>query len=190
MSIDINTPDYFELRYTNFAAGPYEKNGNCNIGLWDRGVGVGYVTECLIKCDVSGIPAGSTVTAVTIDFDIVTNTLISNQTMEACEQDQGGWTDTGSLPVYDNPFTSSNPWPAALSSLGGLNGGSSGTQTIPTSAGLVALLQDFIDGVKTAADGIILQMYTGTTAWYLDIDTLKVNVTYTAPVSRRVFIID
>ncbi len=190
MPVNITTPDYFEMNYLNFVAQAYEKNGSCNIGQWFRNVGIGYSTECLVKCDVSGIPAGSIVTGVTIDFDIVANTLVGNQTMVVAEQDTGGWTDTGSLPVFDNPFSVNNPWPAALSSLGGLNGGSSGTQTIPTSAGLVSLFQDFVDGVKTDADGVILQMNTATTAWHLDIDTITVNVTYTEPVSRRVFIVD
>jgi len=177
--------DWYGLGWVNTVVDAYQKNGTIKVGRYLRNASNLYVSEGLIACDISGIPAGSTVTAVTCSFNLSSTNLSGApaQTIVLQKQDNGAWTDNGSTqPKYDAanpPFDTSRSWPAALSSLGSINSGDSGTKTIPSSAGLVSLVQDWVNGTGTAHDGLILGMSCAYFDWYININTITVDVTYT-----------
>jgi hypothetical protein len=172
--------DYFRLWQENTVVQPYLKNSAMRFGEYLRGHGNFYVAEILIACNTSSIPSGSTVTSVTIDFNITVNNLSSTLTAGVYKQNKGSWTDTGSTPVY-NTFSNSH-WGTALTTLSVSNTPSTGNITFPTSASLVSLVQGWVNGIGTPADGLILGIDAAFFGWYLTGTVTNVNVTYTEPV--------
>lgn len=171
--------DYFRLWQENTVNQAYLKNSAMRFGEYLRGAGNFYVAEILIACNTSSIPSGSTVTAVTIDFNITVNNLGSTLTASVHKQDKGSWTDTGSAPTY-NTFANT-AWASALTTLSVSNTPSTGNITFPTSAGLVSLVQDWVNGTGSASDGLILAINAAYFGWFLTGTVTNVNVTYTAP---------
>lgn len=171
--------DYFRLWQENTVVQPYLKNSAMRFGQYLRGVGNFYVSEILIACNTSSIPSGSTVTAVTIDFNITVNSLGSSLTASVHKQDKGSWTDTGSAPVY-NTFANT-AWGSALTTLSVSNTPATGNITFPSSTGLVSLVQEWVNGVGNPADGLILGINASFFGWFLTGTVTNVNVTYTPP---------
>lgn len=171
--------DYFRLWQENTVVQPYLKNSAMRFGEYLRGPGNFYVAEILIACNTSSIPSGSTVSAVTIDFDITVNSLGSTLTASVHQQNAGSWTDTGTAPVF-NTFNTTTAWPAALTTLSVSNTPSTGNITFPTSASLVSLVQGWVNGTGNAADGLILGINASFFGWFLTGTVTNVNVTYTA----------
>jgi hypothetical protein len=176
--------DYFRLWQENTVDQPYLKNSAMRFGQYLRGAGNFYVAEILIACNTSSIPSGSTVTSVTIDFNITVNNLSSTLTASVHKQDKGSWTDTGSSPTY-NTFANT-AWPSALTTLSVSNTPSTGNITFPSSASLVSLVQGWVNGTGSASDGLILGINAAFFGWFLTGTVTNVNVTYTTPtVSTR-----
>lgn len=173
--------DYFRLWQENTVDQPYLKNSAMRFGQYLRGAGNFYVSEILIACNTSSIPSGSTVTSVTIDFNITVNNLSSTPlTASVHKQDKGSWTDTGSAPTY-NTFTNT-AWASALTTLSVNNTPASGNITFPTSASLVSLVQGWVNGTGNPADGLTLGINAAFFGWYLTGTVTNVNVTYTPAV--------
>ena len=170
--------NYFRLWQENTVVQPYLKNSAMRFGQYLRGSGNFYVSEILIACNTSSIPAGSTVSSVTIDFNITVNNLGSSLTASVHQQNQGAWTDTGTAPVY-NTFNVNNAWPTALTTLTVSNTPATGNITFPSSSGLVSLVQGWVNGTGNAADGLILAINASFFGWYLTGTVTNVNVTYT-----------
>lgn len=189
MATNTTTPDYYELFVNNTVVQPYEKNGNCGVGWYFRHPANLYTKECLVAVDVTGIPSGSTVNSVAVSFDIQSNSLGANAMIAWLqEQNQGNWTDTGSAPIYSTFTTTS--WPSAMQSVTGLTSSSTGTKTFLTNSTMVTLWQAFVDGTKTAHDGVIIAMNTNTIAWWIDINTISIVVDYTpGATTRRIFLV-
>ncbi len=175
--------DYFRLWQENTVVQPYLKNSDMRFGQYLRGTGNFYVSEILIACNTSSIPSGSIVTSVTIDFNITVNNLGSSLTASVHKQDRGSWTDTGTAPVY-NTFNISTPWPAALTTMTVSNTPATGNITFPSSTGLVSLVQEWVNGIGTPANGLILGINAAFFGWFLTGTVTNVNVTYTAPISN------
>ena len=173
------TPDRFLIGLTNYTSDGYSKNGTDKLGAY--GSRVAYCWESLMAIDLSGIPAGSTIDSVTIDVNVTANNTASLHPLVVHETAQivTGWTDTGSAPNWTTPsgFSSATAL-SSLSSSATFNG--TGLKTIPTSVGLEALFQDFLDGVKSGSDGVMISYYTGFFGYYLNQDSITVNVTYSA----------
>lgn len=184
--------NYFGLEWLNTIVSAYNKNGNARVGRYFRSATNLYVSEVLLGCNVAAIPKYSQVNSVTISFDVATTNLIGapDQTINVVEQDNGAWVDNGSTePVYnapDPPFDTSHTWPAVLSSSGGINNSSSGTLVIPSSPALVALVQDFVNEVKDAEDGLLLTMEASYFDWYLTINNISIDVDYSPPPSSPI----
>jgi hypothetical protein len=183
--------DWYALGSVNTIVDPYQKNGTVKVGKYLRDAANLYVAECLVACDVSSIPSGSTVTSVTCSFNLASTNLSGapSQTILLKKQDNGTWNDNGSTePVYNAPnppFDTSHAWPTALSSLSSISNGDSGIKTIPTSAGLVALVQEMVDGTFIAHNGIILAMTTSYYDWWININAITVDVVYTSTSSTQ-----
>lgn len=171
-------PDYFRLWIENTVNQGYFKNGNSRIGEYERAPSNFYTAECLFACSVAGIPSGSTINSVSVDFTINSTTLAGNQTLNLVEQNKGSWTDNGvSAPTFVTfPQTS---WNTVLSSV--TVGTSTGSFSVPTSSALVALFQAFVNGTKNAADGMVLSMNPQFFGWYILINSVAINVNYTPP---------
>ena len=188
--LDIST-DYYELQNDNFTGSSFLKNGIQELGRNDRDAG--YVAETLILLDLSGIPAGSTIDDVEIKFTIQTQLSGGTFTPSIHEQNKGSVTDNGSTtPSYDlrAPATSfsTTAWPAAVAQFDAIiTTGSTGVQICTTAPALEALIQDILDTTKPN-DGLIIQGNTGFFSWFLEFDTIEVNVTYTAPLLPKMII--
>ena len=170
--------DYFRIWQENTVDQGYLKNSSMRFGEYLRGAGNFYVAEILIACNTSSIPSGSTVSSVTIDFDITVNNLSSVPlTASVHKQDKGSWTDTGSSPTYGT--FANTAWASALTTLSVSNTPSTGNITFPTSAGLVSLVQDWVNGTGSASDGLILGINAAYFGWFLTGTVTNVNVTYT-----------
>ncbi len=184
MAQDISTPDYYELNQINFDGTSYQKNGAVELGKFDRETS--YVSETLIDLDLSGVPAGSIIDAVKLEFDIVSNSIDAPGTMVPTvrEQNKGAWTDNGSTePIYDTfAFTA---WPAGVATGTTVTSSTSGgtTITVASTAAFIALIQDILDGVKPN-DGIMLTGNTSFFSWFVTIDTITITIDFTSP--RRV----
>lgn len=188
MAVDIKTPDHFLIGLTNYVADGYSKNGDDKIGGY--GNRTAYIWECLAFCDISGISAGSTINSVTIDVNVTTNTTIAANDLTVHEQNKTSWTDDGSTePKWDNPAALAvGTWPSSLANSALFS--DTGLKTVTSTAALVALFQDFVDGVKDAADGVILCYQTDYFGYYLTQNAITFNVDYTAAsgANRRIFI--
>lgn len=190
-TLDIRT-DYFEMVNNNFTGTSYLKNGSAMLGSNNRDAA--FVGETLIQTDMSGIPAGSTIDAVEVKFTIDSNSFGgASFALSVHENDKGAAVDNGStVPSYDIragvSFWSTSGWPASVSSFDSLiTPASSGVQTASTTAGVEALVQDMLDAVKPQ-DGFILQGDTGFFSWFINVSTIEVNVTFTAPILSRMII--
>jgi hypothetical protein len=173
--------NYYSLWQENTVVQPYLKNMPMRFGEYLRGVGNFYVAEILIACNTSSIPSGSTVSSVTIDFAITLNSLSGSSGLNATihKQDKGSWTDTGTAPIYST--FSNTTWATALTSLP-VSVSSTSTITFPTSASLVSLVQGWVNGTGSPADGLIIALNTAYFGWFLTGTVTNVNVTYTTPV--------
>ncbi|MBP7834938.1 hypothetical protein KA025_02520 [Candidatus Saccharibacteria bacterium] len=178
---------YYRLWWQNGVVQSYLKDSAMRFGQFNRGAGILYVSEILIACDVSAIPAGSTINSATLTFSISSNNLNAvPQTAALRKQDLGSWTDTGSAPVYDT-FDTADAWPSALSTLGSLDSSSTGSKTIPTSASLVSLIQGWVDGTGTPHDGVVLTMNPAYFDYYLTVTITSFDVDYTPPQTSKGF---
>lgn len=189
--IDIST-DYFEMVNNNFDGTSYLKNGSAMLGSNNRDAA--FVGETLLETDMSGIPVGSTIDAVEVKFTIDTNSFGGTSfAIGVHENDKGAAGDNGSTsPSYDFrtglTFWSTTSWLAAVSLFdSSITSTSSGVQTASTDALIEALVQDMLDGVKPQ-NGFILQGDTGFFSWFINVSTIEVNVTYTAPIISRMII--
>ena len=189
MALDITTPDNFLIGLSNYAIDSYSKNGTDLIGGYASRIA--YCWESLLAVDLSGISGGSTIDAVTIDVNVTANNNVGANSLTVHENTLAAWTDNGSSePDRDTPTAfNSGTLPTALSSSTTFVG--TGLKTIPSSANLVSLFQDFLDSVKDPADGVFIAYYTDYFGYYLTQDEITVNVTYTAGgggPTRRIFI--
>ena len=175
--------DFFLLGLTNYAPDGYSKNAAKMGGYAGRII---YCWECLFDVDLSSIPAGSTITAVTIDVNISdNNTGVAGVTLRVHEQNKNPWADNGiSIPKWATApnQASSAAWPTALSSVGPFTG--TGLKTLPTSANLVSWFQTELDSGHTN-NGLVLTYYNEYFAWWATVGDVDINVTYTAPSSQR-----
>jgi hypothetical protein len=178
------------MHYNNTVVSAYKRSdsGSIAIGWYDRFSGHNYVKEILMAVDVSGIPAGSTINSVDIKVTNTNPTLppaSANTIVYVGEQDLGAWTDTGSAPVYDT-FSVTHQWPK-LKQVTDVNQTSwaAGTHTIPSNANMVNLWQDFVDGNKTPAHGIIIGMDTFTAVYQMGVTNVDIEVDYTAGSTTR-----
>jgi hypothetical protein len=178
MAVDIINPDRFLIGLNNYTPDAYSKNGTDRLGGYDGRVS--YCWESLMAIDLSGIPAGATIDSVTLDVNVTANNSASLHALEVHEQTLvSSWTDTPSTEPDRNTPAGFDTLTvlATLSSSATFNG--TGLKTIPTSASLVALFQDFLDGVKSGSKGIMVSYYTGYFGYYLNQDSITINVTYT-----------
>lgn len=182
MPVDIDSPDYFLIGQDNYSPEAYQKNGDCQIGGYDRDA---YCWEVLFRPNLSGVTAGADITSVTIDVSLTSGGAGGPFTLAAHDQDKGSWTDSDPEPAWsENPNNdSTDSWPTALSSVSAAR---NGVRTIPTSSNLVDWFQDVLDGIETN-DGLILSWYTEYFAWFGFVDDVTVNITYTPP--RKVMVV-
>ncbi len=156
------------------------------IGEFDRESG--FCREIMIFLDFSGIPAGSTINSVECKFTIVTNTLGGAMTPHVNDNDKGApLDDSANSPTYLNRTGVTNwsagAWPAFVSSFTALNGASTGIITAATTAGIEALIQDKLD-TPSNNNGILFTGASSFAGWYVEVNTIEVNVDYTAPVAQ------
>jgi tartrate-resistant acid phosphatase type 5 len=119
--------------------------------------GSGKDKRALLKWDVSAIPAGRTVTAASITFNV---TDVSSQTYQIY-QVKRAWTEGGAT---WNAYAAGSAWQTAgadgandrgATSLGGVTGSAAGSLSVALNASGIALVQDWINGT-TANQGIII----------------------------------
>lgn len=197
MATQVISSDYFRLQWINTILTAYQKNGTQLIGRYTRGLVNFYVSEVLIPCSVASIPTGSTINSVTTVINVVSasGSLAGSpsQTINIKKQDNGTWSDNFTTePNYsapNPPFDAAREWPSALSSVGGITSSTNGNVTIPSSAGLVSLVQGWVNGTGTAHDGLILDSLMSFYNWYAAIDSAVVTVDYTAPAAANKFLL-
>lgn len=175
MASNVTTPDWFAIGLSNYTSDAYSKNSaTAKIGGYASRTA--YIWEVLFRPDLSGIPGGSTISAVTISF-VVGATVGGPFNLRVHEQNKATWADNGStIPRWNTApnSDSATAWPAYLSQV---SASGTGTKTIPTSANLVTWFQSKIG---TTNNGLILTWYTEYFGWYLTGGTVTVTITYEA----------
>jgi hypothetical protein len=159
-------------------------NNTGRIGEWARPTSgsTGEGNETLLVFDVSSIPSGSIINSVNLDMVCNTQGTQSTQTGTAylAEQDltaPASWTVPD--PKY-NDFNPAGVWAATLQSIPVMF---TGNYNFPTSAAFVQLVQDWIDGVKDPAWGMIIETVWDFLSHWLDVDSVTLNIDYTPPLA-------
>ena len=147
MAIDTTNPIGYRLHYNNTSPSAFDKTLPTRIGWYDRMAGHSYVQEILCPVDISGIPAGATINAVDVVLSINSRSLPGGpgSALYIAEQDQTSWTDTGTRPIYNDPFNPNLAW-NRLRTMGGLTNANTPANNpfdIPSNANMVNLWQNF-----------------------------------------------
>ena len=183
MAIDTTNPDFYNLKWDNFANGPYLKNANMQCGRLVRNSANGFTDEILIRPDLTGIPLGSTINTVEVKYRTTDtsqlDTTSTNNFVNMYEQDRGAWSDTPTTSPVFNTFSTTTGWATSIGTgpTMSLNQPNS-TITIPSTASTVQLWQDYLDSVKNN-DGIVLWMNATFFSYVVVIDLIEIEVDYT-----------
>ena len=174
------TPDVFGLKDTNTVIGPYSKNsGACEIGKYLRGPGNYYVSEALCK-STSMVTALSSKTVLDfqIEYTVTTNNMTTTTPVSVfkCDVD---WSDTGSLPVFNNPFGENTAWATTLvtDSLNWNGATPTGIKNIDKSQAQIDLVQGWANGTVTN-NGLLLGMSTSYFSSVLILSSVRFWVQY------------
>ena len=198
MAIINKIPDYYLIGQVNNTNQPYAINTEQQLGGYSNRSHT--CNEAVFKLDISTIPAGSEITAVSFTVNITSNNDGSSTPNDICvrEQDKGTWNDDGSTePARNNPAffnTTAGAGEVVYQNIltqYTLPIGGDGTITIPSSAAMVGLVTDYMNGVKDINNGLILTYYPEYYSYYLNVDSIQYTIEYkaSAPSLRRRLII-